>query len=613
MNHRDFFFKILSILEDNKIEYCLFAGTLLGAIRDKDFLPGDTKDTDIAIDDTYYWQVRYLMNKYILKEKFKWYSILRKEISVCDNNSDFKVDMFFLELSGEKYNAYVYKPNEIDRKWNHEWRMSFTASAIFPTKKFKFLGREVRIPNNPTEILTEQYSTWKIPDTNFKTSDNTCYNSDKNYAGFYPAGINLSDYQIDSSVYDIGFIVINFLRPVSTKNCILSLRKHYPNVKIYVADQDKPCGEMIQFYEENYVEYYFVPHDCGVGYCRNLLLTKVKEPFLMWGDNDFVFNEHSNILSGKTILEHNKDVGFVGGGIIKNGVIGHYERILSYIPEYGLLIYIPLELTEPAANFLGDTDFYYCDLTYNYVICKTKILQENDKLRWDERLKVAYEHTSLFLCLKQFSKYRVVYCPSMLVIHEHSFSNTQYNAFRTRTNADKIFAEIWDLKMNFTIGKGREIYERHELTSNKELKKAVLDAEVSTETKIDEIVTDMVIKPSVEDVDDIESKFRHFLTILNDDKREFWLLNQTCLDCIKYRKISSDVIFLGVKDEKTKNDIIRTNELRKIDLNLNITVEKRQTKEFILYGISLLVPKPVVAYLEKEFKIPFTDLMKKNE
>ena len=612
MTHKDFFFKILDILEDNNIEYCLFAGTLLGAIRDKDFLPGDAKDTDIAIDDSHYWEVRYLMNKYILKEKFKWYSILRKEISVCDNRNDYKVDMFFMEKSNELYNVYSYKRNETDRKWNHEWKSTFPNSAFFPSKNIKFLGRKVSIPNDFELILKTEYDDWKTPNPEWKSSDETVLNADLEYKGFYPAGIDICTYRIDTTEYDVGFIVINFLRTDSTKKCILSLKKYYPNVKIYIADQDEPCREMIQFYEENYVEYYYVPYDCGIGYCRNLLLTKVKEPFLLWGDNDFVFDKNSNLSSGITILEHNKNIGFVGGGVIRNDTLGHYERILSYSAEYGILIYVPLELTEPEVHILGDISFYYCDLTYNYVLCKTKVLQENSKLRWDERLKVAYEHTSLFLCLKQFSDYKVVYCPSMVVIHEHSFSNQRYNKLRTRTNADKVFAEIWGLKMNFTIGKGREIYSKHELTTDKQLEETIFNEETSVQINppIDNTITDMIIKPPVVD---IEAKTQHFLTVLNDNKINFWLLKQTCLDCIKYGKILSENIILGVNNENIKNDILRINDAMKMDLKLTIIIEKRQTKQFNLYGINMLVPKPVVTYLEREFGIPFNDLMKKHE
>ena len=68
-----------------------------------------------------------------------------------------------------------------------------------------------------------------------------------------------------------------------------------------------------------------------------------------------------------------------------------------------------------------------------------------------------------------------------------------------------------------------------------------------------------------------------------------------------------------MKNEKIKDEIIKINEKEKMNLTLDITIENRKTKEFDLYGIPLQVPKPVVGYLEKEYNISFTDLMKKNE
>ena len=47
-------------------------------------------------------------------------------------------------------------------------------------------------------------------------------------------------------------------------------------------------------------------------YARNFLLTKVKEPYICWIDNDYIFINDSLKL-GKTILENDSKVGIVGG------------------------------------------------------------------------------------------------------------------------------------------------------------------------------------------------------------------------------------------------------------------------------------------------------------
>jgi hypothetical protein len=365
----------------------------LGAVRDKDFLCSDTKDTDIALDDKYYWKIRQLFDKYAINGEFRWYGIHRKELSVASNDNQFKVDLFFMEAKDDKYLVYSYKPNPENKKWNYEWRAIFTKDAIFPTKSIRFLGRYVKIPNDYELILTEEYGKWRTPDPTWVSSDTKVLNADREYEGFYPAGINVNDYIIDTNKYDVGFICVNVLRKEETKACVNSLRAFCPYVKVYIADQDEPCAEMIQFYEQNHVEYYYLPFDCGLSYARNFLLEKVKEPYLMWGDNDFIFTEQNGINDAKEILTTYDDIGFVGGAVKVNQTIQHYERLLSYDSKNKTLIYIPLEYTSPDKITFKDMYFYYCDLTFNYVLCKTNVLKDNKHLRWNENLKVSYEHS----------------------------------------------------------------------------------------------------------------------------------------------------------------------------------------------------------------------------
>jgi hypothetical protein len=458
MTHKDFLFYVLDILDFNNIPYVLFAGTLLGAIRENNFLSNDVKDTDIAVDEEHYWKIRAIFDYQVTEKQCKWGAILRKELSIhsCDNN--YKVDIFAMETIGDKYTVYSYKPNPQDRRWNHEWRAFFTKEAFFPVNKIEFLGREVSVPNDFDKVLTEEYGDWRTPKPKWISSDNTVLNNDNTYKGFYPAGLPIQEYVIDLKTREIGFICINFLRKECTKKCILSLKKHWPNVKIYVADQDEPTGEMIYFYEKNNVEYYYLPYDCGLSVCRNFLVDKVKEPFFMWGDNDFVYGKNDNLHHAIELLNHDPEIGFVGGAITQNGTTRHYERIFNYIPKYGILVYIPLELTDPIAHKYRGITYYNCDLTFNHVICRTKDIQSNEKLRWNPELKVRYEHSDMFLRIKQFNNLKVVYCPSMTVDHQHDHKDKIYNDFRTRSNTAEIFAKSWGLKMNFTIATGCEIY-----------------------------------------------------------------------------------------------------------------------------------------------------------
>jgi hypothetical protein len=151
--------------------------------------------------------------------------------------------------------------------------------------------------------------------------------------------------------------------------------------------------------------------------------------------------------------------------------------------------------------------------------------------------------------------------------------------------------------MNFTIGQGREIY-GESFTPEKDLMKNVHIVELPKEDSQTNVIP---IKKNID-----EEVIKNFLMVLNDKKIEYWLLEYSCLDCIKYGKIVGDKISLGVKNLKVRDEIIKLNEITR--LNLEITVEDRKTKIFILYGMQIQVPIPVVAYLEKTFKQSWDEL-----
>jgi hypothetical protein len=298
----------------------------------------------------------------------------------------------------------------------------------------------------------------------------------------------------------------------------------------------------------------------------------------------------------------------VGGGVIRNNKFGHYERILNYNPEYGILVYVPLELTNPPKHTCEGIDYYYCDLTYNYVICKTRILQDNDKLRWDVRLKVAYEHTSMFLCLQQFSDYRVVYCPSMVVIHEHIFSNQTYNELRNRKNAGEIFGDIWNLKMNFTIGQGREVYIGRELTKDKDLVKQILPIDLPKgepeNNFVDKQITILTTPPKepepiiVDTLKEAQEKLpiTNMINYLIESKVEFWLLKDSCYQAIIKKNIDFTKLQIGVRSEDIKNKLNSLN----FGEALEVTVESnRKIKKHGIGSIAVYVPRPVITYLER--------------
>jgi len=119
-------------LESQNIRYYIDCGTLLGAVRDKDLIKGDT-DADVMISKA---SVEELRSKIYLLEKQGFISF---------RNSRWWLPMSLLR-KGEYIDIYSF--------WWH---------IPFETIDYPFLGTFFPVPKFYEEYLTEAYRNWKVP------------------------------------------------------------------------------------------------------------------------------------------------------------------------------------------------------------------------------------------------------------------------------------------------------------------------------------------------------------------------------------------------------------------------------------------------------------------
>jgi len=605
VTHEEFFFRVLDMLDKEGIKYWLMCGTLLSAMREGHFLPQDHKDTDIAIDSNDYWKVRRLFDKAHIEGEMLNPFIRRRELTIVSLCNRFKVDVFAMEKSGEEYNLFTYKHRPESNVWDKEWKVSYPYELFYPLASMNFMGRQVSIPDDAQGVLEVHYGKeWKIPN-----SDWDSYNpphKDHSYKEIAPAGFwkhRLPEYNDKA---ELGFICVNFLRKECTKVTVTSLKKQYPNCNIYIADQDAPSAEMVEFYENNGVEYYYLPHDCGLSYCRNFLIERVKEPFIMWGDNDFDFDENNNIQNAIDLLKEHKDIGVVGGSVLKDNVLQHYERLLFYDADHGVLVYVPLELTEPKEYLFNDNKFYYCDLTFNIAIAKRKVF-DNKKVRWNPNLKVKYEHTDFFLRLKLYGKLKTVYYPCLTVHHVHE-NPPDYLGFRFRKKDGVEFSNDWKLRMNFTVGKGREIYGEEPIIVEKTIiEKPIIEKPIKA-----------IIAPNVTPVPRKAREYNYkanealqiVTALLFNLGIGCCLLGRTCLEIVVNKEVKTNTLYLGAYlSDKNKKDLvdkglvmIDDTDFLYNDITISFIKQKPKGMKKIVIGNDMYnLPMPVVEYLQNQF------------
>lgn len=420
---KEILLKLKSLLDDNKIPFWLQTGTLLGAIRDKDFIKWDEKDIDIGLDIKYYWDVKKLLDNSDFKIKHAWI----KEIAIYHgDNVHPHIDLFFHTFDDEFSYCYMYKPSKVSGVWNDEWRLKSPKKYLFPLKTIKFLEEDFKAPHDTDKFLEDLYGAdWRIPNpnwayTNFNTIDN--------------------DYRA------ITAIVPTFNRDECITKLITSFCALYPDIKLIIGNQNP---QKIECSYSN-VEIIELPEDCGLSYARNELVKHVNTEFTLLLDDDFVFLKNSNIFRLLEVFSYDKDIGIVGGRLYQNKEIKSYERFLLIMDKILLLIdwYKLLDKKHVNERSVNGIMFGYADIIFNFFLAKTAVLR---RYPWDNNHKIHSEHIDFFLNLKINSDVRIAFVPDVLIQHEPIKSSEKYAEARKRMYYDLIY-EKYGIEKGYAIG-----------------------------------------------------------------------------------------------------------------------------------------------------------------
>ncbi|XP_077632995.1 beta-1,4 N-acetylgalactosaminyltransferase 2 [Crocuta crocuta] len=217
-----------------------------------------------------------------------------------------------------------------------------------------------------------------------------------------------------------------FLRPHKLMAMLQSVRKFYPDLTVIVADDSK---EPLQI-KDNHVEYYIMPFGKGWFAGRNLAISQVTTKYVLWVDDDFLFNNKTKIEVLVDVLEKT-ELDLVGGSVLGN--VFQFKLLLEKSPNGDCLHRRPGSF-RPLDGFPG------CVVTsgvVNFFLAHTERLQ---RVGFDPRLR-RVAHSEFFI--DGLGSLLVGSCPEVIIGHQAHSPETDlelaklekaYNTFRTNTN-----------------------------------------------------------------------------------------------------------------------------------------------------------------------------------
>jgi len=210
-----------------------------------------------------------------------------------------------------------------------------------------------------------------------------------------------------------------------------SIKKFYnDDYLILIADDSKVNHEDF-FKKYNNLKYYHLPYDVGISAGRNFLVKKVKTDYFITLDDDFIFDENTNIEQMKKLLiEYNLDI--LGGRYKNTYKLDSIGR--TFLFKHYMLYLYPLKNIE--------NEVVICDFIPQFFIAKVNKIKENNL--WDEELKSAGEHVDFFIRAKQ-NNLKVGYSHDIYVIHDHVSNKIYYNMRFGRAN---VYNKIVNNKYN---------------------------------------------------------------------------------------------------------------------------------------------------------------------
>jgi GT2 family glycosyltransferase len=446
------------------LKWWLNSGSCLGAIREKGFIGHDT-DLDFGIapgqDDR--WneiQSAFMEKGFALYRAWVWRDV-KAELSF--KRDDIKVDLFFYRHCGDGERVWfgAFGPDTLGH-WGAFMRFvprTYPARLFEKPRQIYLRGQKCYVPNPPEEYLVCQYGEdWKTPKRDWQYwIDNKAIDYDflrvLESGGATtvtalapesaPAPGEAKPPEFRSLVIKIGRpapknepIAIGIKTFMRTPLLYKTLAAIEQNVKLpyrlYIAD-DGPVDDekrwRYQRLKNNGHVVIELPFNSGISVGRNAIVRAATEPFVLIQDDDIAPADAECIPRMMAVLDAAPGIGVVSG-LIK-GEAGEYFASESYAKGLTLDLAPPLLIRTPATRHVervGENGPLYvlADQVPNFFVARREALAA---VKWDDQIRVEYEHMDWFLGLKQ-TPWKAAVCLDAHAVHYNRVAERDYFTFR---------------------------------------------------------------------------------------------------------------------------------------------------------------------------------------
>lgn len=252
-------------------------------------------------------------------------------------------------------------------------------------------------------------------------------------------------------IKDVTILIKTFERYDALKKLLISIEKYYKNIPIIIVDDSKKNYKdkiMHQFKNMN-IKYIVTKYDIGLSKGRNILLKRVKTNYFLLCDDDFEFDDRTQIHTALDLLKSN-NLDILGGTVYNRislttvysflWCLKKPSRLIDAIKKKEFIsIYngkFDIKRTKIELNIVKNVHEYEENKVYDVDICSNFFVAKTDSIKkiggWKNEILKVGEHELFFLNAKR-KNIKVGYTPVFGVVH-YPEKKIGYLKFRMRAN-----------------------------------------------------------------------------------------------------------------------------------------------------------------------------------